>query len=231
MSWFSNIFKKRKNDMIKHQEIPKQVMPQVNPNKQHKFDIIVFDIDEENGSSQQMRTEQNGIYANSADELRMLYARCGQKIKIVREYEENSDGNFKLINEQQQPMQPGNDMLTIEQANKMGIKLLPVEMPKNFSLPNQTPQVQAPQVQASQQIPAKEEKPRYFSIGGIDCKAIGSKIYQKQWVKADSKNYRLISDTNNKELPLTGKHIETLKWVMVEDEANNESDTTGADDE
>jgi len=225
MSWFSNIFKKRKNDMIKHQEIPKQVMPQVNPNKQHKFDIIVFDIDEENGSSQQMRTEQNGIYANSADELRMLYARCGQKIKIVREYEETPDGNSKLVSEQQ-PMQPGNGMLTVEQANKMGIKLLPVEMPQKLQASKPVPQVQT-----NQPIPVEEEKPRYFSIGGIECKAVGSKIYQKQWVRADPKNYRLISDTNNKELPLTGKHIETLKWVMVEDEADQENDATGEENE
>lgn len=202
-------------------QIPQQPAPQNVSIPQHKFDIIVYDTDQEDGPAQQTQTPQNGIFASSANELEILYSRCGQKIKILREYDEN--GNLVqqngrtaqrtniLINPQTFQPNYSSDMLTPEQAKQMGIKMLPVEMPK-------FPGVQQQQFVNPPRQEKTQEKPKYFSVGGVECKSIGGLIYQKQWVRVDSKNYRLISDSNNKELSLTGKHIEMLKWVVVENE-------------
>jgi hypothetical protein len=237
MSWFKNIFKKRNNKMTQIQT-QQQKTPQITTPRQHKFDIIVTDIDQGDGPVEQTSTEQNGIYATSVEELRMLYQNCGQTIQILREYDEN--GN--LVRGTGMPMrQPGMnmnsggfppDMLTPEEAKRLGIKMLPVEMPKfpPQQQPIQRP-VQRPVQQQSQQqiqpIEKPQEKPKYFSIGGVDCKQLGNQIFQKQWVRVDSRNYRLISDGSNKELPLTGKHIEVLKWVLVE----NEDDQVNVEEE
>ena len=227
MKWLSNIFKKGTKTMTQ-QQIPQNAGQQPQqPPSQRKFDIVVFDSDQDGMEVQKTQTVQNGVFATSANELKMLYRRCGQNIKILREYEEVSPGKFKLVNgqggaptqAQQAGQQSYQDMLTMEEAQRMGIKLLPVEMPKTPPPPIGAPQPQEIRAEMHpKQQHAVQEKPRYFSIGGIECKQVGEQIYQKQWVRADSKNYRLISDSNNKELPLTGKHIETLKWVLVENE-------------
>jgi hypothetical protein len=52
------------------------------------------------------------------------------------------------------------------------------------------------------------------------------KIYQKQWMKilgTEVGNYRLISDSNNREISMNGKHLEVLKWVLIEDESDSNS--------
>ena len=62
--------------------------------------------------------------------------------------------------------------------------------------------------------------PKYFNIGGIDVKEDNGKIYQKQWCTipvTEMRNYRVISDATNKIIPMTGKHIEVRKWVLVQD--------------
>ena len=58
-----------------------------------------------------------------------------------------------------------------------------------------------------------------FSGGGIDFKIVGDDVYQKQWVRAtedDCKRIRIINDSNNRIVELSGKHIELLNWVKVE---------------
>ena len=97
--------------------------------------------------------------------------------------------------EQQAPMQPQQARLT----------------------PSPTIQL-APPPQVS---PVLKEPPKFFEIGGVKCKLEDGKMFQEQWVRVDSTKYRLIADNSNKLCPMTGKHLETLKWVQIE---NTESD-------
>ena len=83
------------------------------------------------------------------------------------------------------------------------------------------PVQQAVQPPAPQPAPAATQEPQYFKIGSIECKMENGKVYQKQWMRVSETelaNYRLISDKNNKILPMTGKHLEVLKWAISEDE-------------
>ena len=62
----------------------------------------------------------------------------------------------------------------------------------------------------------KSDPPKFFDIGGIKCKLEDGKMFQEQWVRVDSTKYRLIADASNKICPMSGKHLETLKWVQIE---------------
>lgn len=75
-----------------------------------------------------------------------------------------------------------------------------------------------PMPAASAALPPKQ-KPRYYSIGGIDIKDDNGKIYQKQWLRLSEKeaeNFRLVNDSNNKIANINGKHLEMKRWVAVE---------------
>ena len=166
-----------------------------------KFDIVIFSPDED---GEHQRTE-NGVYGQSAQQLMALYAQTGERIQILREYGD-------LPTEKKPPIQ----------EVPQNVKSIPQQIPQQALQQNIQPQSQ-PQQPEYVQV-KKKSPPKYFSICGTDCKFEDDKIYQKQWVKIlgnEATQYRLISDSNNKEVSLNGKHLEMLKWVLVQDETSN----------
>lgn len=168
--------------------------------QQRTYDILVFDYDD---NGKQTQTPMNGVKAASASELIGLYKRCGQDIKILREYGNDSDEQ-NLV---ESPVLP-----------EQGIRLEQLTAPEfNQPINRQFPPM-AKRIDLTSPAPVK-----YFNIGGIECKLENNKVYQKQWVKIggnEAQNYRVIQDTNNKEISMAGKHFEVLKWVLI-DEGNN----------
>lgn len=170
--------------------------------KMKKFDIVIFTEDE---GREQQRME-NGVYGQSAQQLIALYAATGERIKILREYD---DIPVK------KPIEATPQNITTNEIN-------PIEEQK--SIPQTVP---TPKISSQQPVYAtvpKKTPPKYFSICGTECKFEDDKIYQKQWVKIlgnEASQYRLISDANNKEISLNGKHLEMLKWVLVQNESEN----------
>lgn len=158
-----------------------------------QFDILVIENDEDGVRQKQV----SGVFASSAEELKMLYGAEGSKIKILREYPSQNSISPPVSIESNVP-----SSLVVQ---------------KQVSNPlSQTQSIQPQTVVSQQHIP-----PKYFEIGGIKCKLENGKMYQEQWVKVDQSKYRLLSETNNKIVSLNGKRIETLKWVLIEDEQNN----------
>lgn len=85
---------------------------------------------------------------------------------------------------------------------------------------------QVPQTQAIQQVVPVKQKPRFYSVGGIEIKDDNGKIYQKQWMKLSEKeaqNFRLVNDANNKIASMNGKHLEMKRWVAVETSSEDDS--------
>ena len=103
-----------------------------------------------------------------------------------------------------------------------------VPLKQAFAQQEQAPtQVQQQVTQAVvQQASVIKQKPRFYSVGGIEIKDDNGKIYQKQWMKLSQKeaqNFRLVNDTNNKIASMNGKHLEMKRWVAVE--TSNEDDS------
>ena len=160
------------------------------------FDILVFEEDElPNGTMGMKQHPENGVRAKSAKELVGTYAMCGQRIKILRQYDDNPSGPITAT---AQNIQSNTVNTTVQQTKQAPLN-------KEIVLDQQC-------------------KPKYFTIGGIECKQEGTKIYQRQWVQVsqnEMENYRLVVDMSNKIVPITGKHLEVKRWVLVEDNNND----------
>ena len=173
--------------------------------KKRKFEIEVYDeiqVGEniDNIQLQKVVMERPVIIeAGSKKELDDIAAKfklCKQRMKIVRVLDD--DGNA----------------VPIKQA-----------FAQQAQAPTQVQQ-QVPQVQTVvQQASVIKQKPRFYSVGGIEIKDDNGKIYQKQWMKLSEKeaqNFRLVNDANNKIASMNGKHLEMKRWVAVE--TSNEDD-------
>ena len=102
-----------------------------------------------------------------------------------------------------------------------------VPLKQTFAQQEQAPtQVQQQVTQAVvQQASVIKQKPRFYSVGGIEIKDDNGKIYQKQWMKLSEKeaqNFRLVNDANNKIASMNGKHLEMKRWVAVETSSEDE---------
>lgn len=210
-----------------------------------KFEIYVEEYDEEGGPNhtpvwKPIRVDPtlggNGgnpvitVYS-PADlaEKRKFYSDIGQRFKIIREIDP-----------------PTNDMI-IEYAEKQGINI-PKSAFGNNSTANDCPtqiknenaltqiasvrQIQQNAVSVNnvtlqQPVTVLRQKPKIVTIGDMQIKYDGDNVYQMQWVRlneSEAANYRIVSDSSNKILPMKNRHIEAKRWVMVEQEQNSETE-------
>jgi hypothetical protein len=170
------------------------------------YDISIHELDS-NGNP--IEYTETGVHADSREELIKIYKACDQKITILREYSDPDSSNAIF-------MRP--ETSASNNSNCSQINIQPPQSTQHTSLP-------FIQDNLYHQNKAKiNEPPRYFNIGGVECKMENGKIYQKQWMRilgTEAGNYRLISDSNNREVSMNGKHLEVLKWVLIEDENEN----------
>jgi hypothetical protein len=69
--------------------------------------------------------------------------------------------------------------------------------------------------------PSKPQDTVYFKIGDVECKVENGVVYQKRWAPAsenDMKKIRVVVDKTGKDISMTGKHIEILKWEVANEE-------------
>ena len=198
--------------------------------RMRKFRFIVLNNGPE-GQMSMREQPQIGI-APSPQYLIQLYAASGDKIRILEELppdgETNSYGKMdisKMIGAEQTQdwaakgsLGAGKMMAT--NASEDQIKALEA-MHNGTATPSAPGQAPQQAVNQSQQAPQPKAQPTFFKIGSIECKMENGKVYQKQWMRVsetEMANYRLISDKNNKIMPMTGKHLEVLRWALSEDD-------------
>ena len=216
------------------------VAPNLNA-RMRKFRFIVINSGTDGGMS--TREQPQIAIAPSPQYLVQLYAASGDKIRILEELPADDETrNYGKMNvdaaingmNAQGWQASGNGltngkMMDFNESNEAVAALRAMHSGGGqHPTTQQRVSPQAPQqAQGSQQIstPAKEvSEPRYFNVGGMECKMENGKLYQKHWVtvnETEMANYRLISDKNNRILPMTGKHLEVLKWVIVEEDVQN----------
>ena len=193
--------------------------------RKHKLEIQVYEADYEkadanNGKPQWRPVRSDPVLDGGrpniievADrqefaEIQKQYAMCDQRIKVIREIDPFDD----------EPAQPK------KQAIPQNNQAIPVTQAPTAQAV-QSPALAAQTVQV-QTAPAKP-KPKIITIGDMQVKYDGDKVYQKQWVKLNSTeaaNFRIVNDSNNKIVSLNGKHIECRKWVIVEEDSSCDED-------
>ena len=155
---------------------------------------------EPNPDGTKKQSTVNGVKAHSPRELMSLYAAEGAEVRILKDYGSSGAQQLQLPKQQfEPPPLPQNKQISIE-----------------------------PKLPPSSIAPAFKEPPKYFEIGGVKCKLENGKMYQEQWVKVDASKYRLIADATNKLISMNGKHLETLKWVQIENTEEKEGDVENA---
>lgn len=189
--------------------------------RKHKLEIQVYEADYEkadanNGQPQWRPVRSDPVLDGGrpniievADkkelaEIQKQYALCDQRIKVIREIDPFDD----------EPAPPKKQV--IPQNNQA----IPVAQAPSVEIPQQTHMASSVQIQQT-----AKPKPKIITIGDMQVKYDGDKVYQKQWVKLNSNeaaNFRIVNDSNNKIVPLNGKHIECRKWVIVEEDSSED---------
>ena len=172
-----------------------------------KFEIQVFNEDLQDDGTVQLKPEKTDraiiLEVATPEELKMAlqqYRMCGQIAKIVREIDP--------------PLQTA----APTQAPQLATT---TPMPNAQYQPATFPQISSrsdgPQMVAA---PQPKAKPKIVTIGDMQVKYDGDKVYQRQWVKlnaTEAANFRLVNDSSNKIVSMVGKHIEAKRWVRVEE--------------
>lgn len=133
---------------------------------------------------------------------------CDQRIKVIREID-------PFVDEPDQAKAP-----MIPQNNR-AVPMMPNETSRECT------SSASHAVEAQHSAVHAKSKPKIVTIGDMQVKYDGDKVYQKQWVQltaAEASNIRVVNDANNKIFPLNGKHIECRKWVVVEEDRNEDDD-------
>lgn len=220
LGFLKNLFIKKENINMdsEQKEIRQATAPKLQTDTHNcipgKFEIAVYQADCEksdgNGNpitSWKRVNYEQPVYIEASskkdlDELQEQYHMCDQKFEILRVIRPPQNPNNA---EPKQPQQ------AINRESAPAIE--------NKSMVSQTVSVQ-------QHKPHSQVKPKIVTIGDIQVKYDGDKVYQKQWIKltpTESANIRLINDSNNKVINLDGKHFEAKKWVLIEDDSDNGS--------
>ena len=145
------------------------------------------------------------VEASTPEELKTILAQyrlCGQVAKIVRE-----------INPPPRPISE-----PTAQAQLPAPQCQPQAMPAALASSGNSPA--AP-------VAAPKLKPKIVTIGDMQVKYDGDKVYQKQWVKLNANeaaNFRVVNDASNKIVSLNGRHLEARRWIQVKETTDDVDD-------
>ena len=211
----------------------KQANSKITQPIERKFELAVFDIDE--------RTDVNGIdhpemrrvhsdfpiivKARSPAELNEIlnqYKMCGQVAKIIREID--PPANVKVqANVSPQIQDTAKEQVLVTSPSQSSSQVSSQVSSQASSL-----EKEVVKNTASECVKLVRPKPKIVTIGDTQIKYDGAKVYQKQWVKLNQNEagqIRIVNDSNNQILNLNGKHIEILRWVMIEDQDSDDDST------
>lgn len=212
-----------------------------------KFEIFVEEFDEEGGPGHtpiwkpvKVDPTLGGTGGNpvltvdsQADlqEKMNFYRQLGQRFRIVREIDPPSAEEIRKAAAEQGLVEGEDTQKDAEPSASALLDPAPdtVQTPVS-GLSAQKDLQKDPAVGVSQTPAARAARPRIVTIGDMQIKYDGDKVYQKQWMRltqAEASNFRVVCDANNKVVPMNGRHVEAKRWVLVED-VSEEDDATEA---
>lgn len=236
LSAISRLFKRNKD--MSEQTLSQNQAPQ--KKRKHKLEIQVYEADYEtadaNGGKPKWRPVRSDPaldggrpniieVADKAEfiEMQKQYAMCDQRIKVIREIDpfvdEPTSSKAPTIppNNQAIPVQPTSSSVDPMSSQQTVVIQTPVAAASPLPLV----------VEAAKPKTKPKTKPKIVTIGDIEVKYDGDKVYQKQWMKltpTEASNFRVVNDTNNKIISLAGKRIEAKRWVLVEEKSGEDND-------
>ena len=208
--------------------------------RKHKLEIQVYEADWEKADANNGQPQWRPVRSDPAldggrpniievankaefDEIQKQYAMCDQRIKVIREIDPFVDEPKKP---QPQTIPQNNQAIPIApQENAQPIQSVQAQTTNEVNVPIQVQKVA--QQLMNNNIAIAKPKPKIVTIGDVEVKYDGDKVYQKQWMKltpAEASNFRIVTDSNNKVVSMTGKHVEAKRWVLLEDHSEDSID-------
>lgn len=143
-----------------------------------------------------------------------MFSQVGQRFRILREIDPPTREQIIKAAEEQ-----GIKLVDGEKASESENADSEQESVSEMSADARREQAVDRQVPEKDPVPAPAPRPKIIQIGDTQIKYDGDKVYQKQWIRltqSEQSNFRVVNDSSNKIVPLTGKHIEARRWVIVE---------------
>lgn len=157
-----------------------------------------------------------------------IYKDCGQIPKILREVDPPTKEQLKMFDKQLKAYAEYKaGKITAEEAieKATGKK---VSAPQQEETPQQS-EYEPPRkltIQQSERNAPIKQPPKYFKVGDIELKEDNGKMYQKQFIAltdVEASNIRVVDNKTNRILNLNGKRIEMKKWILVENQDEQET--------
>ena len=212
LSFFKRFFSR------KNQKPMNETINTNNTQRKHKLEIQIFEADYTDVPDGQpprwksVRMEKPVVIEVKDEaefnDIKQQYAICDQRIQVIREIDP-FDEPPKMPNDKQ--------VQSIEQQN--------VQHQQIAQLKAQTVQTVKTTTETI------KPKPKIITVGDTQIKYDGEKVYSRQWVKLNAKEascIRVVNDSNNKIFQLNGKHLEALRWVLVENDSSTSEDDISA---
>ena len=209
------------------------VLPE--PKLIRKFEIRLYndDVDEAGNQKLEYVPTEHPIIVSAAnkkelEEALKIYKDCGQIPKILREVDPPTKEQLKMFDKQLKAYAEYKaGKITAEEAieKATGKK---VSAPQQEETPQQS-EYEPPRKltirQPERNAPIKQP-PKYFKVGDIELKEDNGKMYQKQFIAltdVEASNIRVVDNKTNRILNLNGKRIEMKKWILVENQDEQET--------
>ena len=184
-----------------------------------KYDIKVRYMD---ASGQYKWRDETGVVAANPKELAGIYEMVGEKIQIMHDYGPVNTSSRPDLAEIDggMPLPPEVKMLPMPTTVSGDVTETGNQVVPSTPIPSGVPPATHHVFDPPKPMKPKKKEVKYFRINGVDCKVEDGKIFQKQWVKligSDLNNYRILSEKTNKIIPFTGKVLEVLRWIQLDD--------------
>lgn len=203
--------------------------------RKHKLEIQVYEADYEKADANNGQPQWRPVRSDPAldggrpniievadkkefMEIQKQYAMCDQRIKVIREIDPFVD---EPENSNKAPTIPPNNQAIPVRPTSSSVDATPSHPSVAASAPAATAPIQ------HYEIVLPKSKPKIVTIGDIEVKYDGDKVYQKQWMKLtpiEASNFRVVNESSNKIMNMSGKRIEAKRWVLVEEKTSTDND-------
>ena len=147
---------------------------------------------------------------------------CDQRIKVIREIDPYVDEEPEQSTPKANAIPQDNQAIPVGTDQVVGVQHSAPQLNAQIMIPESTKTATTHVVEA---LHIAKPKPKIVTIGDIEVKYDGDKVYQKQWMKltpTEASNFRVVNDSNNKIVNLNGKHIEAKRWMLIEEKAESQ---------
>jgi len=177
---------------------------------------------------------QDSMHANDENELRMLAKMQGMELVEIMDEQDltfenvanvkldenllDENGKLKPMTIEQQAMAELAAETNPELAAQLPPEMRPMQRDSQGNLISPPP----PQVT----VASKKEKATFYTdkTTGIEFKFVGDTVYRKDWIEADTDDFKIIRKKSSRQIPNEEIIVFKHDWIEIEEESGDEDE-------